>query len=290
MPSADGDQRYDRLAAGYGEWWGPVIAPAALTVLDQAHPLVDGRDARILDLGTGTGTLALDAARRWPQSRIVGVDPSAGMLSVARDRVARDRVARDRPARGMAARIEFVQAFADALPFPDASFDVVVSSFVLQLVPNRHRALREARRVLRPGGTIHFITWLSGRDEAPFEPDEVFHDVLYALDLDVPGDDPHADDIVSAEAAVRQVRRAGFRDVEASTGRLRHVYDAPGYVAFLERFDEEDLFSSLDDAVRDRLRADLLSRLRELPADDLVLRLPTVLVRGVRGVGGPPGS
>lgn len=265
-------ERYDRLASGYAEFWGPVIAPAALTVLDAADAFVGSRTARILDLGTGTGTLAHAAADRWPWARVVGIDPSDGMLAVARARA-------DGTATG---RLDFIRAFADALPFADESFDLVVSSFVLQLVPNRYRALREARRVLRPGGSIVFITWLSARDEVVFEPDAVFDDVLEAFQLDGPGDDPHPGDVPSVDAAVRQVRRAGFRAVEARPGLVRHQYDAESYLAFLERFDEEDLFASLDDALRDRVRAELLGRLRALPDDDLVLQLPTVLVQAAR--------
>ena len=268
--------RYDRLAGGYADWWGPVIAPAALTVLDTAQPMIATGATRILDVGTGTGTLAIEAARRWPAAHIDAVDSSDGMLAVARRTTgATDGLDAD-------GRLDFRQAFADRLPYPDATFDLVVSSFVLQLVPNRHRALREARRVLRPGGHIVLITWLASRADAPFEPDEVFDDVLEEFDLDVPGDDPHPGDFESPAAAAAQFRRAGFREVQTEEGLLRHAYQADEYADFLERFDEEDLFASLDRVRRKRVRAELLSRLRALPADDLVLRLPTVLVRGVR--------
>lgn len=267
--------RYDRLAQGYATWWGPVIAPAALAVLDAADGRIQGETTRILDLGTGTGTLALEAVRRWPAAHVSGIDPSDGMLDVARAAAStRPRVERD--------RLDFRQAFADTLPYPDGSFDAVVSSFVLQLVPSRFRALGEARRVLRPGGRIAFITWLASRNDRPFAPDTVFDAVLDEFGID-PGDDGRgADDIASPAAAEAQLRRAGFRAVRATEGLLSHAYDPAGYVEFLWRFDEEDLFMSLDDDERDRLTARLLERLRALPPDDLVLRLPTVLVEGVR--------
>ena len=270
---ADSGQRYDRLATGYADWWGPVIAPSALTVLDAVADVAGGTGTRILDLGTGTGTLALAAARRWPAARVVGADPSDGMLEIAR--ASADRGS-GRPA-------EFVRAFADALPFADGSFDVVVSSFVLQLVPNRFRALREARRVLRPGGSIAFVTWLAGSDEDPFEPDAVVDEVLDAFDLDGPGEDPDPRDIPSAEAIVDEVRRAGFRRVRASVGGLRHQYSAEEYVGFIEEFDEDDLFRSFDEGLYERVHRELLERMRALRPDELVLNLPTVLVSGERG-------
>jgi len=273
---SDQGGRYDRLADGYARWWGPVIAPVALTVLDAAEPAVQSGAMHVLDLGTGTGTLALAAVRRWPRVRVTGIDASGGMLDVAR------AAARDRLSVEERSRLTFEQAVADRLPAADESIDLVVSSFVLQLVPNRHLALREARRVLRPGGSIAFITWLATRADAPFAPDEAFDDVLDELGLDETPSDPHPGDIPSVAAGVAQLRRAGFRRARASEGLLSHPYDPAGYLEFLERYDEEDLFATLPDDVRARLRTRLLARVGALPPEDLILRLPTVLMQGER--------
>ncbi len=266
--------RYDRQAEGYARWWGPVIAPTALTVLDAVEPVVEAGTDRILDLGTGTGTLAIAAAQRWPRARVTGIDPSDGMLAVARSAVGGDP--------HLDGRIAFRTAFADELPFQDGAFDVVVSSFVLQLVPSRFRALREARRVLRPGGRLAYVTWLAKREDEAFAPDVAYDDVLSEFDLLGEPDWGRADDPVSVEAAARQLRRAGYRDVTASEGRVTHAYDPAEYLGFLEEFDEEDLFRSLDEGERRRLRDRLLERFRALDPDDLVLRLSTVIVTGER--------
>src|SRR6266566_3739197 len=75
--------RYDRIAEGYAKHWGPVIRPAAEAVLGLA-PLLQAGSARLLDIGTGTGTLALAALERFPQVVVTGIDPSSAMLEIAR--------------------------------------------------------------------------------------------------------------------------------------------------------------------------------------------------------------
>jgi demethylmenaquinone methyltransferase/2-methoxy-6-polyprenyl-1,4-benzoquinol methylase len=104
-----------------------------------------GKDARVLDLATGTGDLALLIAGSVPDSRVVGLDPSRNMLDIAREKVA---------AAGLAERIELVEGDAEALPFPDASFDGVSIAFGIRNVPDRARALAEMARVTRPGGRV----------------------------------------------------------------------------------------------------------------------------------------
>ena len=81
--------RYDAAAERYGTWWGPVLAPTAGRLLDRvALPAMDG--VRILDVGAGTGLLAIEAIRRWPAARVVGLDASTGMLEVAAARADRE--------------------------------------------------------------------------------------------------------------------------------------------------------------------------------------------------------
>jgi ubiquinone/menaquinone biosynthesis C-methylase UbiE len=100
----------------------------------------------VLDVGCGTGTLAIAAARRVGETgAVTGVDPSAELLARARKKAHRARVS-----------VTLETAGGESLPFPDESFDVVLSSLVFHHLP--HAALRssalEARRVLKPGGRL----------------------------------------------------------------------------------------------------------------------------------------
>jgi SAM-dependent methyltransferase len=95
---------------------------------------------RVLDVGSGPGFLAAEMAEDvGPDGSVVGVDPSDSMLALAR---------------GQAANVEFRAGGAGDLPVADGSFDVVVSTQVLEYVEDIAGALAEARRVLRPGGRL----------------------------------------------------------------------------------------------------------------------------------------
>jgi len=271
------------MAEGYARWWGPVIRPGAVKVLDALAPEVaavldDGREPRLLDVGSGTGALAVAALERWPELRVTGIDPSSGMLEVAHR--AADESLPAGPA-GRAERFETVVAYADELPFEAGSFDVAASSFVLQLVPNRAAALRETHRVLRPGGSFAWVAWQ--RSERPYPPDRIANEVLDDFGFDPPDADSWCGDVASPAAAALAMRRAGFRDVRAWVGEVAHPWDARGYLDFLTQFDEASLFAELEPAERRDIERTILERIGRLTPEELTLRLPTVYALGRAG-------
>jgi demethylmenaquinone methyltransferase / 2-methoxy-6-polyprenyl-1,4-benzoquinol methylase len=106
-----------------------------------------GRDARVLDVATGTGAVALELARRYG-CEVVGIDRSPEMLDVARARVA---------AQGPDTRIELREGRGEALPFAAGSFDALTVTYLLRYVDDPGATLRELARVVRPGGSVAML-------------------------------------------------------------------------------------------------------------------------------------
>ena len=106
-----------------------------------------GPDARVLDVATGTGAVAVELVRQYGCS-VVGIDRSPEMLAVARRRVA---------ARGLGTRIELHEGRAETLPFADASFDALTVTYLLRYVDDPAATIRELARVVRPGGTMALL-------------------------------------------------------------------------------------------------------------------------------------
>jgi ubiquinone/menaquinone biosynthesis C-methylase UbiE len=268
-------ERYDRMAHGYDRWWAPVLAPSASSLLDRLAPIVADGVIDLLDVGVGTGNLALAAVERWPEVRVTGVDASGEMVRMVRS-LAADRFG-DRDGDRFRAQV----GFAAEMPFEDASFDGAMSSFVLQLVPSRAKALREIRRVLRPGATFAYVTWLL--DDRAFAPDRIFDELLAEFGFDEEPDDRRSGDLPSVTRAAAELRRAGFRDVAAESAVLEHVFTVDGYIAFLVEFDEESLFEEMGRAERRRFLARFRERLMALSEDQRTFRVPIVYATGRRG-------
>jgi ubiquinone/menaquinone biosynthesis C-methylase UbiE len=131
-----GSRRYAR--------WAPRLAGglyrsvAAETVADLAQGVV-------LDIGCGPGTVALDLARRAPGLSVTGVDISADMVGLAREQAAQS---------GLGGRLRFEVADGAALPFPDASADLIISTLSMHHWERKGAVLAELARVIRPGGEI----------------------------------------------------------------------------------------------------------------------------------------
>jgi SAM-dependent methyltransferase len=120
--------------------WSRLVAPEFLAWLDAPAGL------DWLDVGCGTGALAGTIATTCAPRHLAGIDSSAGFLATARQRLAADHA-------------EFRQADAQALPFPDGTFDRVVSGLVLNFLPDPPQALAEMARVTRTGGEVALYVW-----------------------------------------------------------------------------------------------------------------------------------
>jgi ubiquinone/menaquinone biosynthesis C-methylase UbiE len=132
----DAAEAYESLfvPALFGEWAPKIVAAAQIRAGE-----------RVLDVACGTGVVAREALSCVEKDgSVAGVDPNGGMLEVARR---------------LAPRVDWRQAAAEALPFADRSFDVVLCQFGLMFFTDRTLALREMMRVLAPQGRIAILVW-----------------------------------------------------------------------------------------------------------------------------------
>lgn len=130
------------LAPEYDTRWSSYVRATVEATLARLN-VNDGE--RVLDAGCGTGVLLAELARRNPALVLTGIDPVKEMLDIARAR--------------LPASVSLEQAWAEALPFPDASFDKVLSCSMFHYVRQPSLALAEMRRVLVPGGALVLTDW-----------------------------------------------------------------------------------------------------------------------------------
>ncbi|HUH61208.1 MAG TPA: class I SAM-dependent methyltransferase [Candidimonas sp.] len=133
-----------------GTWSSGDYAVVGTTLQIVGEELCEALDLRagqdVLDVAAGNGNVSLAAARRW--CNVVSTDYVPALLGRARERAAAERL-----------EIAFREADAESLPFPDASFDAVVSTFGVMFTPDQDKAAAELVRVCRPGGKIGLANW-----------------------------------------------------------------------------------------------------------------------------------
>ncbi len=154
------------IARAYDAWYGSALGAAMHRwqmdlVMRMSRPLAR---ERALDVGTGTGHYACALADRG--LRVIGLDPSAEMLSVARAK---------------SAAVSWLRGVAEQLPFPDGTFDLVVSVTAIEFVRDPARTTAEICRVLKPGGRMVMGTlnsrgpWGRLYQEMALDPESPFH-------------------------------------------------------------------------------------------------------------------
>jgi len=168
----------------------------------------------VLDIGCGGGETALDLARAVaPDGTVVGIDLSAAVLAFAQ-----------RPGKGCE-RVRFVQADAQVFPFEPASFDAAFSRFGVMFFDDPCGALRELRRVLRPGARACFLSW--GPFDQPYWQSMmgVVHRHVGGLLLQPDGPNPFR---FGEPGGLSEVfRSAGFSEVEEETRTLPWMWPGP---------------------------------------------------------------
>ena len=193
------------VAGEYDATFAQASAPYAEALLDAAGV---GAGTRVLDLCCGTGVVTGAAVGRGAVP--TGVDFSPAMLAEAR---------RTNPL------LRFDEGDAEALPYPEHSFDAVVSNFGIHHVPRPDRALAEVLRVLRPGGRVAFTTWAVPAENIAWR---LLFDAIRAHgDMQAANAPPSGGNLDTPEAMRRLVDAASFAGCGALMVRREWVVGEP---------------------------------------------------------------
>ncbi|HET9804163.1 MAG TPA: class I SAM-dependent methyltransferase [Candidatus Acidoferrum sp.] len=257
------DWTRDDTVAAWRKWHKKIAEftrGATETLLTEAN-LKPGM--HVLDIASGVGDPALRIAEAvGPSGRVVATDLGMGMISLAAELAAQQNLQ----------NIEFKEASAESLPFPDASFDVVTCRFGAMFFPDLQKSLRECRRVLKPGGKVVFIVW--GVREQPFTTLTV--GVLLKF-VAAPEADPDAPSMFMFgvkgrfESALKEVGYSGVKEEHVSVPATW-----PGSPEdYWQNFTEiaapfKPLLAQLSPARRDDVRFDVIAGLQKYAKDGRV--------------------
>jgi SAM-dependent methyltransferase len=199
----------------------------------------------VLDVAAGAGNAAVAAARRFAD--VTASDYVPALLERGRERAAAERLP-----------VAFVEADAEALPFADASYDVVLSTFGVMFAPNQEQAARELLRVTKPGGTIGLANWT---------PEGWIGDIFRANASHVaPPAGVSSPLLWGTESRVRELLGSGIRELRMTRRHFDFRYRSPEHwLAFWREYYGPTVaaFAALDTAGQDALAGDLLAVIAE---------------------------
>ena len=231
--------------------WAPILVELA-----EPRP-----SERVLDVACGTGVVARIAATRvGPTGTVVGIDLNPGMLSLARSLVSRDSRS--------GGQLQWQEASADKLPFPDGSFNVVYCQLGLQFFADRPAALREMRRVLGTEGRLAVMVWRGIHESPGFA---VLADALQrhvgqaaAAIMRAPFGLTNADELEAL------VRAAGFQNVavQQRSGTVRFPSVERFVLSYVAGSPLAGPVSQADDAARAALITDVRNALGKFTSND----------------------
>jgi SAM-dependent methyltransferase len=229
---------YDRFMGRYSSLLAPQMADLAGVASGQ----------RALDVGCGPGALTAELVRRLGADHVAAVDPSSSFAEAARAR---------HPG------VDVREASAEALPFPEDTFDVALAQLVVHFMADPVGGMREMRRVTRTSGVVAACVWDHAGAKGPLG---LFWEAARALDPAVVDES----DLAGAREGHLAVlfEAAGFRDVRSSivVARVEH----PSFDAWWEPFTRGvgpagAYVARLDEAARDRLRDACRARMPDGP-------------------------
>lgn len=256
---------YEKYAASgaenYERHFVPAIGePVARRLVDAARP---APGERVLDVACGTGAAtrrAVDAV--GPGGRVAGLDANPGMLEVARTASPQG--------------IDWYNAPAEAMPLPDEAFDLVLCSMGVQFFPDKVQALREARRVLAPGGRV---AWC-----APGPTPPLFAAIDEALRAHIgPGASMFVHAVFSLDDAAEAralMEAAGFDriDVQATSVPLRVAPPADFFWQYVQSTPLAAAAAELDKQARAALEAEVVERCAPFVDGDSAVMEPGLLI------------
>ncbi len=156
----DHEDEYNETFVSYLEviWGEGYLSPGGPAEVGRILEGLDLKGLKVLDIGCGTGGVAVSLAAEYGAARVIGVDVEDPVLTFARRR-ARER--------GLEGRVEFIKVKPGPLPFAANEFDLVFSKDSMIHIPDKEALFADVMRILKPGGRFAASDWLSSHDGAP---------------------------------------------------------------------------------------------------------------------------